>query len=104
MSLKPIEPGCLAMTFGMKIAENDNKVVTVVEKIPHPCGFFLESDYWEVDQPILTRRRNNLTGEVLRSGIVYFVPEKCLMRIDGHEVDEFDAADHLSAPKSPVRA
>lgn len=88
--MKPIEPGCLAMIVGSEVAENNGKVVTVIECVgmrspllSNPAvgyTYYIESTspsnpLWLVDKDIKWVSGN---GDP-------FAPESLLMRIDGGE-------------------
>jgi hypothetical protein len=97
-SLKPIEPGCLAVIVNSKHGNNGlmlRVVEYVGEELPdevHPPYrvTFKRGPYWRTDRPVPKYSVGRRDGKVVPIGEDCCVSERNLMRIDGHEPDEFD--------------
>ena len=81
--MRPIEKGCLAISYGCLIPENNGKVVTVGKFLGIVLDFGIQ-DRWEVDKAF---KSQTAIGNVACED-VYHLPEKSLMRIDGGEYEE----------------
>lgn len=87
MSLKPIVPGCMALTMNHNVKSNNGKIVKVIQFVGCPENMFLEgNNYWEIDTPL----QAVWTISRQPAGKVRVCPEDRLMRIDGYEKDEYD--------------
>lgn len=92
---KPIEPGCLVAVLRGEIA---NHVGTVIERVPAGQIFIthknrtlesakkirLKGDAWEVD----------IASD---PDVIWTVPEKDLMRIDGGDADFYEVSQEVPA-------
>lgn len=91
--IKPIEPGCLAVTIGMAKPESNGIVVTVVRSVGvQPLlmsdGAVTHERCWKVSKPILKR-----------VGVYQMVmAESKLLRIDDYDASEdVEEAEELTA-------
>jgi len=84
--LKPIEPGCLALTYGCFVPENNGKVVTVIRFVGrHPTDrLYLTEDLWETDGLFVAIGTNTKKVKYIDG----YINESKLMRIDGYEDDK----------------
>lgn len=73
--LMPIEPGCLALTYGCIHPDNNGKTVKVGQFIGRIDGWY-GSDWWEIDKPMV-----DAYG---RHPDIYASHEYNLLRIGGH--------------------
>lgn len=86
MSLKPIEPGCLAVIIGARVPENNGKVVRVIEYVGdyvqnHPLMY-----RWRIDTKL--RAAVESGGELFYYCLIDHVAECQLLRIDGEDFQE----------------
>ncbi len=80
--MKPIEPGCLAITVNCAVPANNGRTVRVIRylgNIPHVYpGFEWSGDRWEVDGEFALQR----------GGSTNTLPTFQLLRIDGYDPAE----------------
>lgn len=88
--MKPIEEGCLAVTYGCSIPKNNGKSITVGKFIGQRIvireGIIIltQADDWEVNRLIC--KINADTGKPLPPS--YSCSERRLLRIDGGDFEE----------------
>lgn len=78
-NLKPIVPGCLALTYNCRFPENNGKIVKVIRYVGEASGWAKGCKFWETDATVICNRHGEKGS---------FFSEYSLMRIDGYEEDK----------------